>query len=91
MTNFLLPLLGITFIMILPGVLFTAALFQKSDYIEKSVLTVLLSMFSNYTGIFIMEKIAGRLTPLNSALAVILVNLIALIILFAKKYKKRQL
>ena len=78
-------LLAAPFLLILPGFFLTKIFFRSADWIEKSTATVLLSMFATYTGLLITEKILIRLTPLNTAITILIVNLICLgVFLFAR-------
>ena len=78
MPTLLLLIAALPFLLVLPGFFLTKILFTSLDRIEKSTLSVLLSMVVVYISLFIVEKILGKLTPLNTALTVAIVNLACL-------------
>lgn len=91
MPTLFLVLLALPFLLILPGWFVTAVCFPASDRIEKSTLSVLLSMVIVYSSLFAVEKTAGKLTPLNTALTLATVNLVCGgIFVFARFWKLQR-
>ncbi len=81
--------IAIPFLLVLPG-FFLTKLCQSLNRIEKSILSVLLSMIVVYAGLFAVEKIGGKLTPLNTILTVAVINLTCFVVFLLTRRKQPQ-
>ncbi len=81
--------IAIPFLFILPGFFLTKILFPSLDRIEKSTLSVLLSMVIVYVSLFAVEKILGKLTSFNTTLTIVIVNLLCVTI-FVIAHRKQS-
>ena len=78
-------IISIPFLLILPGLCLTKIFFYSLDWIEKSTLSVLLSMVIIYISLFAVEKTLGKLTPLNTTLTVATVNLFCFVLFLIRR------
>ena len=76
MSTLFILIVALPFLLVLPGLFLMRIFFPSVDPIEKSTLSVLLSMVIVYGSLFAVEKTLGKLTPFNTALTVAIVNLI---------------
>ena len=76
MSTVFLLIIALPFLLAFPGFFLMRIFFASMDRIEKSTLSVLLSMIVVYMSLFAVEKTFGKLTSFNTALAVVMVNLI---------------
>lgn len=90
MHTFLYFIIAAPFLLILPGLFLTKIFFSSLDRIEKSTLPVLLSMVVIYSGLFVTEKVFGKVTPQNTAFTVIVVNLVCCGLYIFVHFKKTK-
>jgi uncharacterized membrane protein len=92
----LLIILGLLFIFFIPGFLITIIFFEKSEFLEKAILSVLLSIaFFVFLGVMLgfsetMKNITGGLSSLNLWIYSLGLNLLLFAYYLLRRTKKQK-